>query len=83
LGIQAGIDEFAASARVNRYELGKHQPDFDTAGRLADALRVPLAYFFANDDRMAELILAFAQLPKRKQDASLRFLQGSTSEEHL
>lgn len=75
LGMQAGIDEFVASARVNRYELGIHQPDFDTAGRLADVLRVPLAYFFAADDRLAELILAFAQLPKRKQDALLRTAQ--------
>ena len=75
LGIQAGIDEFAASARVNRYELGVHQPDFDTAGRLAKVLRVPLAYFFADDDRLAELILSFAQLSKRKQDALLRAAQ--------
>lgn len=72
LGIQAGIDEFVASARLNRYELGIHQPDFDTAGRLASVLRVPLAYFFADDDRLADMILAFAQLPKRKQDAILR-----------
>lgn len=71
LGIQAGIDEFAASARMNRYELGVHQPDFDTADRLAKVLRVPLAYFFADDDRVADLILMFTQLPKRKQDALL------------
>ena len=72
LGIQAGIDEFAASARVNRYELGIHQPDFDTAGRLAAVLRVPLAYFFADDDRLADLILAFARLHARKQELLLR-----------
>lgn len=75
LGIQAGIDEFAASARLNRYEVGVHQPDFDTAGRLAKALQVPLPYFFADDDRLADLILAFAQLPKRKQDGLLRIAQ--------
>lgn len=72
LGIQAGIDEFAASARMNRYELGVHQPDFDTAERLAKVLCVPLAYFFADDDRLADLILAFSQMPKRKQDALLK-----------
>jgi transcriptional regulator with XRE-family HTH domain len=77
LGIQAGIDEFVASARLNRYELGIHQPDFDTAGRLASVLRVPLAYFFADDDRLADMILAFAQLPKRKQDAILRSVHQS------
>jgi transcriptional regulator with XRE-family HTH domain len=72
LGIQAGIDEFAASARVNRYEVGIHQPDFDTAHRLAQVLRVPLSYLFADDDRLAEWILAFARLPKRQQDLALR-----------
>jgi transcriptional regulator with XRE-family HTH domain len=72
LGIQAGIDEFVASTRMNRYELGIHQPDFDTAERLAHVLQVPLAYFFADDDRLARLILAYARLTKRKQDALLR-----------
>ena len=75
LGIQAGIDEFVASTRVNRYEQGKHQPDFDTASRIATVLRVPVAYFFASDDRLAELMLAFVALPKRKQDALLRMAQ--------
>ena len=69
------MDEFVASTRVNRYEKGQHQPDFDTAARLAAVLRVPLAYFFADDDRLAELVLAFVDLPKRKRDALLRMAQ--------
>jgi transcriptional regulator with XRE-family HTH domain len=72
LGVLAGIDEFVASTRVNRYEQGKHQPDFDTATRLAAVLRVPLAYLFSQDDRLAELILAFASLSKRQQDTFVR-----------
>jgi transcriptional regulator with XRE-family HTH domain len=76
LGIQAGIDEFVASTRVNRYEQGKYQPDFDTAARLAAVLRVPLAYFFAQDDRLAELLVTFAALPRRKQDAVLRMAKS-------
>lgn len=72
LGIQAGIDQFVASTRVNRYELGIHQPDFDTAARLAMVLDVPLAYFFAENDRLAELILKFGQLSKRQQESLLR-----------
>ena len=78
LGIQAGMDEFVASTRVNRYEKGKYQPDFDTAARLAAVLRVPLAYFFAQDDRLAELILVFTELPKRKRDALLRMALDNT-----
>lgn len=74
LGVLAGLDEFVASTRVNRYEQGKHQPDFDTAARLAAVLQVPTAYFFAQDDRLAELMLAFLRLPKRRQDACLRMI---------
>ncbi|MBU4683706.1 helix-turn-helix transcriptional regulator [Cedecea davisae] len=59
LGILAGIDEFAASSRINRYERGIHEVDIQTAQHLAVVLNVPLAYFYAEDDRLAELILAF------------------------
>ncbi|WP_133822005.1 helix-turn-helix domain-containing protein [Tahibacter aquaticus] len=71
LGIAAGLDEFVASTRVNRYETGVHEPDMETAGRLAQALGVPLAYLFADDDRQARLLLAFAALSKGRQDAFL------------
>lgn len=71
LGIAAGLDEFVASTRVNRYETGVHEPDLETAGRLAQALGVPLAYLFAEDDRQARLLLAFAALSKTQQDVFL------------
>ncbi|KAJ9431662.1 MULTISPECIES: helix-turn-helix transcriptional regulator [Enterobacterales] len=56
LGIAAGIDEFVASTRINRYENGIHQVDLDTAQRLADVLEIPAAYFYAEDDALAEII---------------------------
>ncbi|ORM73890.1 transcriptional regulator [Pantoea wallisii] len=59
LGIAAGIEEFSASARINRYELGVHKPDLLTLQLLAKALDVPAAYFLAENDRLAEMILAF------------------------
>ncbi|KYP92090.1 hypothetical protein WB91_02220 [bacteria symbiont BFo1 of Frankliniella occidentalis] len=59
LGIAAGIDEFVASSRINRYEKGIHQADIDTAQRLATVLNVPLAYFYAIDDDLAQIILDF------------------------
>ena len=40
LGIAAGIDEFVASTRINRYEKGIHEADLDTIQRLAAALEV-------------------------------------------
>jgi transcriptional regulator with XRE-family HTH domain len=62
LGIRAGIDEYCASARINQYERGKHTPDFLTVQNLAKVLKVPTAYFYAEDDKLAELIAAFGVL---------------------
>ncbi|MCD9027835.1 helix-turn-helix domain-containing protein [Luteimonas sp. BDR2-5] len=59
LGIQAGLDEFVASTRVNRYEAGVHQPDLQTLQHLAQVLGLPVAYFYAEDDDLAQLIANF------------------------
>ncbi len=56
LGLAIGLDEFVASTRINRYEKGNHQPDFNTLSRIADILEVPAAFFFA-DDHLAKIIL--------------------------
>lgn len=74
LGIKAGLDEFVASTRVNRYEVGVHEPDLSMARRLADAASVPLAYFYADDDQLAALILRYASLPRRAQRALVQSL---------
>lgn len=44
LGIEAGIDAFVASTRINRYELGIHRPDLLTVRKLAKVLDVPVAF---------------------------------------
>lgn len=60
LGIEAGIDAFVASTRINRYELGIHRPDLLTVRKLAKVLNVPVAFFFADeDDEIAELLLLY------------------------
>lgn len=59
LGIAAGIDEFSASPRINQYEKGKHQPDYGTVTRLAAVLKVPPPYFYAEDDKLAQLIFNY------------------------
>lgn len=59
LGIKIGLDEFVASPRINRYETGVHQPAPAIQQRLAAALGLPLAYFYAEDDELAALIAAF------------------------
>ncbi|OGS90397.1 MAG: hypothetical protein A2Z95_02195 [Gallionellales bacterium GWA2_60_18] len=62
LGIRAGIDASSASARINQYERGKHAPDFLTVRNLARVLAIPAAYFYAEEDQLAELIMAAGQL---------------------
>lgn len=59
LGIAAGMDEFSASARMNHYELGRHSPDYSTLKRIALVLSLPTAYFYAEEDDLAELIKNF------------------------
>ena len=75
LGILAGIDEFSASPRINQYERNKHVPDYATAQRLAKALSIPVTYLYADNDRLAELILLFASANKSAQDQSLQTLK--------
>lgn len=67
LGIEAGLDPFVASTRINRYELGIHKVDYAFANRLAAVLAVPVAFFYADDAELARLILIFGRLPKRKR----------------
>ena len=66
LGIEAGLDDFVASTRINRYETGVHQPDLQTMQRLAAVLDQPLAYFYAEDDELAAVIRKFHESCKRK-----------------
>ena len=68
LGIEAGIDEFVASARINRYEWGVHRPDLLTVRKLAQVLGVPKAFFYADEeDEIAELLFRY-----RKVEPSVR-----------
>lgn len=61
LGIEAGIDQFVASTRINRYELGVHKPDLLTARNLAKVLGVPVAFFYADEDEIADLIYRYSK----------------------
>ncbi|WP_217589964.1 helix-turn-helix transcriptional regulator [Burkholderia sp. GbtcB21] len=69
LGIQAGIDEFSASARVNQYEKGKHTPTLQTSQRLARAMLVPTSFLYEDDDLLANLLAIAGRLSKEKKRA--------------
>ncbi|MDP9139961.1 MAG: helix-turn-helix domain-containing protein [Pseudomonadota bacterium] len=60
LGILAGFDQFVASARMNQYERGVHEPSFATLALVARQLNVPTCYFFADDDALAELVWGYS-----------------------
>ena len=75
LGIEAGIDAFVESTRINRYELGIHRPDLLTVRKLAKVLGVPVAFFFADeDDEIAELLLLYGKASASKRQESLKLL---------
>ncbi len=76
LGVRAGIDEFSSSARINQYERGKHIPDYLTAKHLAKVLGVPPAFFYAEDEHLADLIACFGQL-KSSERKELLDLAGA------
>jgi transcriptional regulator with XRE-family HTH domain len=75
LGILAGLDPFVASTRINRYEQGVHAPDEETAKRLAKALGVPLAYLYADNERLARMIRAFDALDVAEQERVLKTIE--------
>lgn len=75
LGILAGLDPFVASTRINRYEQGVHAPDQATAKRLAKALGVPLAYLYADNERLARMIRAFSALDVEEQERILKVIE--------
>jgi transcriptional regulator with XRE-family HTH domain len=75
LGILAGLDPFVASTRINRYEQGVHAPDQATAKRLAKALGVPMAYLYADNERLARMIRAFSALDVAEQERILKTIE--------
>lgn len=62
LGIDAGIDEHVASTRINRYELGVHKPDLLTVRKLAEVLKLPVAFFYTDtDEDVADLLFSYSR----------------------
>jgi transcriptional regulator with XRE-family HTH domain len=69
--MQAGIDQFSASPRMNQYEKGKHLPDLLMMEHLAAATGVPLPYFFAQEDELAEVLVLWGKLGEEERTALL------------
>jgi transcriptional regulator with XRE-family HTH domain len=71
LGVLIGMDESSSSARISRYETGIHEPPIATADKIANVLKVPLPYFFCDDDRLAEILIHYAALDENQKDKLL------------
>lgn len=76
LGWTIGLDEHTASARMSRYETGVHEPAYSLVKRLAEALMVPVAYFYADDDELAELIVRWGELGQDERAHLMSLVQA-------
>lgn len=82
LGVTIGLDEGSSSARVSRYETGVHEPPFATARILAAVLKVPVAYFYCEDDRLAEFLVQYQGLAESKKREILALAAELSSTSH-
>ena len=78
LGIAAGIDEFVASTRINRYEKGVHEADIHTAQKLAQTLNVPLAYFYVENDQLPAIVMNFDKLSEEDKEKIIHLIDNRT-----
>ena len=84
LGMRLGMEQSSASARMNQYEKGKHAPDYQTMQRIAAELGLPVAYFYCEDDLLAELICAISVLKKEEQELLLKQIcQGISNSDEV
>ncbi|WP_313927101.1 helix-turn-helix transcriptional regulator [Pseudoxanthomonas sp.] len=68
--------ENTGAPRISRYETGLHDPDPKTAEAIAKALGLPLAYFYATSDPLAEIILLVAKMPEDRQREAVAALKA-------
>jgi transcriptional regulator with XRE-family HTH domain len=76
IGVAIGIDESSSRARISRYELGVHEPPVPTARLIANAMGVPLAYMYCEDDKVATLLLALHKMKPAARDRKVVELLG-------
>lgn len=76
LGAVLGLEEEnTAAPRISRYERGDRMPDNESMAKLAEALELPVAYFHAVSEPMAEAILLMSQLSADRQEELIRLMR--------
>jgi transcriptional regulator with XRE-family HTH domain len=71
LGLLVGLDMSVAGTRINRYEQSVHQPDIGTAYQIASVLDIPAAYFYTDDDFLAQSLLLLNRVKTESQREAL------------
>ncbi|MBO9761988.1 helix-turn-helix domain-containing protein [Xanthomonas phaseoli] len=74
LGVLMGLDKKLASSRVDRYETEVSGIDLDGLGRLAEVLGLPMAYLVAEDEVIADAILALSRMSRKERVRALQAL---------
>ena len=80
LGIKVGLDEFVASTRINRYEVGVHRADYAMSMRLAAVLDIPTAYLYCEVEETAKMLLAFHKAPRVARRTAIKVLSESVED---
>jgi transcriptional regulator with XRE-family HTH domain len=76
LATRAGIDEFSASARISQYETGKHAPRYEIACKLAEVLKVSVAFLYASDEATAQMLMLWHDAPAVARRAAVKALEA-------
>jgi transcriptional regulator with XRE-family HTH domain len=77
LSNKLGFDDRShGTARISQYETGKHAPDFAMAKKMADALGVPVAYLYCDDESLAEFIFEWGKLTEEEQKRVINKLKS-------
>lgn len=61
VGIKAGFSPNSCSTRMNIYELGKHEADYNSIKKIADVFKIDPAYFYADSEIVAEFIKKWSE----------------------
>ena len=79
VGVSIGLDESCSRTRISRYETGAHEPALATSQLLANALGVPLAYLYCEDETMAEIIRLVDALELNAKQIFLECMQRAAN----
>lgn len=76
LGVRIGLPPKKASVYVNRWERQGKQPNWETIEKMARALRTPPAFFLADDDALAQIILLTGGMAETERKKLMMELQA-------